>query len=317
METKQLSIIIPIYNVEKYISKCLESILDQSFTNEVEVICIDDGSTDKSGNICDLYAEKYKFIKVIHTPNKGVSMARNIGLANATGKYIAWIDSDDYISKDWYKNISRYLNKNYDLIYFDMDILFSNGQKRRKYYSWKSADLSPRKLYTDLATGLISSQLWSKVIKRKYWEGINFDVNMVYCEDYRILHKVIINVHTIKYIHKSLYYYVQREDSIVHDKSKLIHNALLGGGLVKERIAFFNQNNIPVPNDGIYLAIDVFLWNYIKGDGDKRIYENYYKIYLHVIKKNIFKWLLSPHINYRKKVQMLLIIIGIARWIKR
>ena len=124
-----LSIIIPIYNVEDYIKECLDSISKQKTKNEVEIICIDDGSTDKSGIICDEYAELDKRFRVIHQENKGVSYTRNLGVEMSKGKYLAWIDPDDYIDKDWWISIKYLINKNIDMIFFDYSIL-----KNKKYY---------------------------------------------------------------------------------------------------------------------------------------------------------------------------------------
>ena len=94
-----ISIIVPIYNVEKYLSRCVDSILNQTFT-DFELILVDDGSTDNSGKICDEYAEKDCRIKVIHKDNWGVSSARNVGLENSVGEYIMFCDSDDFVEKN-------------------------------------------------------------------------------------------------------------------------------------------------------------------------------------------------------------------------
>ena len=101
MEEK-ISVIIPVYNVEKYISRCLDSILNQSYKN-VEIIIINDGSTDKSGLICDEYSKRYDNIRVFHKENGGVSSARNLGITVAKGEYITFADPDDFLNKDMYK----------------------------------------------------------------------------------------------------------------------------------------------------------------------------------------------------------------------
>ena len=95
-----ISIVIPVYNVQDYIKKCLDSILSQTFS-DLEIILVDDGSTDLSGRICDYYSENDKRIKVIHTANGGLSEARNVGIKNATSEWITFIDSDDYVSSDY------------------------------------------------------------------------------------------------------------------------------------------------------------------------------------------------------------------------
>lgn len=95
-----ISVVVPIYNVEKYIEKCIDSIINQTYTN-LEIILVDDGSPDKCGKICDEYAKRDKRIKVIHKENGGVSSARNIGLDNLNGEYVTFIDADDYISNNY------------------------------------------------------------------------------------------------------------------------------------------------------------------------------------------------------------------------
>ena len=100
----KISIIVPVYNVEKYIHKCINSILDQSLT-EFELILVDDGSPDRSGEICDEYSKKDNRIKVIHKSNGGVSSARNIGIDKACGEYIGFVDPDDYIDVNMYERL--------------------------------------------------------------------------------------------------------------------------------------------------------------------------------------------------------------------
>lgn len=101
---KKISIIVPVYNVEKYLNECIESLLEQSYTNS-EIILINDGSNDKSGFICDEYSKKYSNIKVIHKKNEGLGFARNTGIDNATGDYIVFIDSDDFADRDLVKDL--------------------------------------------------------------------------------------------------------------------------------------------------------------------------------------------------------------------
>ena len=99
-----LSIIVPVYNVEKYLKTCINSLLEQKL-DAYEIILVDDGSTDSSGGICDEYAKKHEKIQVIHKKNGGLSSARNTGIENAVGKYIGFVDSDDYIMPEMYKNL--------------------------------------------------------------------------------------------------------------------------------------------------------------------------------------------------------------------
>ena len=120
MRQEKLSIIVPVYNVEKYINRCLSSIVNQTYEN-LDIIIIDDGSPDNCGSICDEYAAKDSRIKVIHKCNEGVSIARNIGINNATGQWITFVDSDDWIEADYYENIFDTIKDR------DVDIMYSGG----------------------------------------------------------------------------------------------------------------------------------------------------------------------------------------------
>ena len=116
-----ISIVIPVYNVQDYIKKCLDSILSQTFS-DLEIILVDDGSTDLSGRICDYYSENDKRIKVIHTANGGQSEARNVGIKNATSEWITFIDSDDYVSSDYIEylyNLIQVHNADISIASFD------------------------------------------------------------------------------------------------------------------------------------------------------------------------------------------------------
>ena len=116
--TPKISVIVPVYNVEKYLSRCIDSILAQTFT-DFELLLIDDGSKDKSGEICDEYANKDNHVKVFHKENGGVSSARNLGLDNAQGEWITFVDSDDFVNSDW---LSYYAKS------FDVDLIVQGYQ---------------------------------------------------------------------------------------------------------------------------------------------------------------------------------------------
>ena len=111
-KNKKVSIIVPVYNVEKYLQRCIESILTQTET-DLELLLIDDGSKDKSGLICDEYAQKDERVNVIHKENGGVSSARNLGIEKANGEWMCFIDADDYVRLDFLSNIQQYLFHNF------------------------------------------------------------------------------------------------------------------------------------------------------------------------------------------------------------
>ena len=121
MNEELISIIVPVYNVEEYLKECIDSIINQTY-KRIEIILVDDGSTDKSGKICDDYAKIDKRIKVVHKENGGLSDARNVGISVSSGKYIAFVDSDDWVEKTMYKKCIVYV-KSMMLIYAYADIL--------------------------------------------------------------------------------------------------------------------------------------------------------------------------------------------------
>lgn len=161
-----LSIIIPVYNVEKYLDECLESII-KNYNENIEVVLVDDGSIDNSGILCDEYAKKYKFITVIHKKNGGLSSARNVGIDKAKGKYIWFVDSDDYISDSSISSIIYATEKETDLIIGNYSVFYPNGNKEN-YQDFKfdiKQDMKPYEYFYQL--GNVSYAAVRFIIKRE------------------------------------------------------------------------------------------------------------------------------------------------------
>ena len=169
----KISVIVPVYNVEKFIKRCLDSIINQT-TKDLEIILVNDGSTDNSGKICDEYAKLDNRITVIHKENGGISSARNIGLDVATGEWIAFVDSDDYIEKDMYEVLYKTaIEKNVDIcacffkyLTVDNKILFNLTQEQLdmngKYNSKEFLEL----IYKDEYMNGICVATWNKIYKK-------------------------------------------------------------------------------------------------------------------------------------------------------
>lgn len=265
-----LSIIIPIYNVEKYIKECFDSIKNQDVGNEIEIICIDDGSDDKSGIICDEYAKYDKRFKVIHQKNQGVSVARNEGIKIAKGKYIGWIDPDDYISNDWWENIKSLLEHNsIDLLFFDY-IIMDKGKFKQKRFSNESRYLDKEKFLNEITIDRrIQNQLWQKIFKRELIEGIFFPKDVSLMEDYAVLHKIVLKSEKIYYLSKPLYFYRVRDDSIGAlipiDKN---YKSFL---IAKERYNFLLNNNINIPKIGYLMRAMSVCIQYYKMNKEEKI----------------------------------------------
>lgn len=243
----KISIIIPVYNVENYIEKCFNSIVKQKNMQDVEIICIDDGSTDNSGKICDKYAEMDERFKVIHQENLGVVAARNLGLDIAQGKYIAWIDPDDYIADNWYERINKCIEKDIDFIFFDYIYLLNNNMYRKRYED-SSGYIKKEKFLKELVLDRkVKSQLWSKVIKKSLFYDIRMSVELKIFEDYAIMHYLAERAKTIYYISDYLYFYLSRKSSLLNDKNNYnIDNEYRAYLLAKNRYKYLIEKNIKV-----------------------------------------------------------------------
>lgn len=213
------SFILPIYNVELYLEECVNSILMQTYC-DYEIILVDDGSTDLSPMICDKLAEKDRRIKVIHKANGGQSDARNIGTKNATGDYIIFIDSDDFILSDKFlENINQKAKNNPDLIFYKHQKYYhSDGHYDDCKYSYHEAinrTNYQERIYTLVQTDSFFGMAWIKAIKRSTIinGNIQFDVNLK-CEDMDWNYNLVLNSKSIELIDKSFIAYRQREGSV-------------------------------------------------------------------------------------------------------
>lgn len=213
-----ISVIIPIYNVEQYLKQCLDSVINQTYRN-LEIILVDDGSTDKSGLICDEYSQKDKRIKVIHKKNEGVAVARNTGLDNCSGEYITFVDSDDVIDIFFFERLYK-LSKNYNA---DITIGKHIELKEQSQYSFSSdvdnGELIERKeLYRKifLQEGT-DAFLWAKLYKKNIFDNIRCLDGEIY-EDIRIIDKIIEKCNIIVYTNYTGYCYIQHKGSITHGK---------------------------------------------------------------------------------------------------
>ncbi len=211
---EKISIIVPVYKVEQFLEKCINSLLNQTYKN-LEIILVDDGSPDNSGLICDKYAKKDKRIKVIHVENGGVSRARNIGIDNATGKYLTFVDSDDYIEINSYSKLLSHIDNKTELICYNYKY-DNNGECSEAIVELKTGSISKSSLYNEIIKEKsICGYPWNKL----YRLDIIKKFNIKFDEDIKIMEDLIFNlkylevISNIKYVDDAIYYYVQRENS--------------------------------------------------------------------------------------------------------
>ncbi len=221
-----ISVIVPVFNIDKYISKCIESIMEQTYKN-LQIILVDDGSTDTSGEICDRYAKKDIRIQVIHKKNGGLVSARNAGLEAAAGEYVGFVDGDDYIDIGFYEVLLEDMLKN-DVDFVHMGYRTENGNSSRacgnfeteKYQLTENSRLYfvEEGIFGKSGTFQITPSIWSKLFKREFIQKCYARVpkELSYGEDMFCLSMCMLEGRSM-YLHKTaMYHYVNRQGSLMN-----------------------------------------------------------------------------------------------------
>lgn len=245
MPMPQISVIVPVYNVEPYLRKCIDSILNQSFT-DFELILVDDGSTDRSGAICDEYVQMNARVRVFHTPNQGVSAARNWGLDQALGEWITFVDSDDWVEE-------RYLSCFFQTELGPKAIVYQNricdctAYRRGNKFAFSYDDVSFDALgimhaileYKILSDSYVTAKMFNKEVIRQY--GIRF------CEDISLAEDMLFVRHYFYYVEEvhirslAAYHYMQRPSSLTNSYHSSEEQILIFGELRKVIISLLNK----------------------------------------------------------------------------
>lgn len=215
MNNPLISVVVPVYNVEKYLRQCIDSILSQTYMN-LEIILVDDGSRDSSGSICDEYAKIDNRIVVLHKPNGGLSSARNAGIDIAKGEYIGFVDSDDWIEHDMYERL-------FDSICESGADIAVCGLFREYRDRAVRCSVNGNKVYRpDEAVGKLlensdfQDHAWTKLYKKSLWSEIRYPLGRYY-EDMLTTYKLFLQSYKIVLINQCLYHYRQRKGSIVRN----------------------------------------------------------------------------------------------------
>lgn len=275
MMKKKYSIIVPIYNAEKYIVRCIDSITSQSYSN-IEIILVNDGSTDNTKKILNSYKKKDKRIVAIHLKNGGVSNARNVGVQAATGDYITFIDADDYIEPNAIQEIDSIIERE------DIDIIKYNyiteiGFVKRKYhFSIKKSQIINKKdfdkfVYPYIFTTNDLSNVWNTVIKASIVKNVLFDVKLKYAEDSKFMFECLNLADNLFILDKYMYHYVQNSSSAINTRNYYKRVIQLANVLKANLFIYKEINNIEFSssmqkklNDAFfdYLAYDHNIHNY-------------------------------------------------------
>lgn len=215
-----VSVIVPVYNAEKYINNTIESILDQTYKN-IELLIIDDGSTDSSAKICDEWGKKDNRVKCIHRKNKGVSAARNYGLEIAEGDYIVFCDSDDWLDEEYIHELVMNVQKS-KVVISSFQQMTEKGINTRNYNFKKDNErFNKNKFFEDCINGYIYTfTVWGKIFARDIIGDTRF-VSLPYSEDAIFVRTVLTKCESVKFIDSEGYHYRINQNSVTVDSSRI------------------------------------------------------------------------------------------------
>lgn len=210
------SFIVPVYNTEKYLKKCLDSLVNQTY-KDFEIIVVNDGSTDKSSSIISKYQKKYKNIIVIDKENEGLSMARNRGVQKSSGKYIIFVDSDDYVSNKLLEEVDKKIDDS-DILRFQIATEDEEYTKINEYHEEGFESMCGYDAFRYLSSYHFVEPAWCYVIRKNYYIENKFSFKKgVYHEDFGLIPYVIYKARKVKSIDFIGYYYIQRNGSIMNN----------------------------------------------------------------------------------------------------
>lgn len=249
MNQELISIVIPIYDIQEYLKSCIDSVIVQTYAN-LEIILVDDGSPDDSPRICDEYAKKDGRIKVIHKKNGGLSAARNAGLKAAKGEYVAFIDGDDYIASNFIEVLYKTCKDTGADISCTSFYRVYSGKLVAPYKKSDAQSFNNLEAIRDIFTAhsLCEVMTWNKLYRRTLFadNDIEFPVGKLH-EDNFTTYKLLYFAHTIAFVNQPLYYYIQRDDSIM---GRLFNERRLGVfEMFDEARDFFASKGVVVNNE--------------------------------------------------------------------
>lgn len=304
-QEKNISIIVPIYNVENYLPSCIDSILKQTYKN-IEVILIDDGSPDNCSAICDEYEKKDERIRVIHQKNSGLSGARNTGIENAQGEYLIFVDSDDTIAPTMVEELYEYAEEHgCSIVACGRYYLFEDGKKICKITDEKSRTYSFEEAMYEMNTfTLFDMSAWAKIYRRELFQNIRFPKGKL-SEDYYIMYKLFDLAQSVGYVAKPLYNYLQRQSSISRNK-KINHDFVYAA---KEQMDFLDEKypKLKVLGHTAYASAnltvyDFYIKNGVKCPKDKLL------DFKKVVKENLSYIRKNENISKAKRIQFELFV---------
>lgn len=301
-----ISVIVPAYNVEKYLNGCIESLINQSYSN-IEIILVDDGSTDMTGKICDMIAKKDKRILSLHKKNGGLSDARNYGLKYANGDYITFVDSDDLVAPEMieilYESISV---NNADVSIIDPTHFFDNDTPKYRISGNIEIYDSENSICTMLYQKKFLVSAWGKLYRKSLFINNKFPVGMIF-EDIAVMYKIFSDCNKIVYNNSRLYGYRHRDDSITTKKFSKRDLDILK--ICDEMNEYFKNSSTKINKAVNCYTINANFRVYLNSVNNKE-FENIRKNCKDYILKNSFKNLMNIKVRFKLKMAILLFIFA-------
>ena len=315
MNKSLISVIIPVYNAEKYLDQCLHSIVNQTHKN-LEIILVNDGSSDNSGAICDEWGKKDSRIKVLHKDNGGSSSSRNLGLKNANGEYIGFVDSDDYIAEDMYEiMLSELIDSQKGisccsdyLVLEDEVVVDKNNIVKRGVYNTEEA-------LNEVFKFKAGTSVWRRLYKKDVLDGLEFP-NGETNEEFPIIIPTHIKANGMVHVGKALYYYRKHALSVTTsynfdpEKDFLYKNLKIMEAQIKEyKLNNYKNFNFFSAHNALSVGI-IMEKNFLQlSEDSKAMYDRYRKI----MKKYSLQYFFSPHSQVKDKILYLLVITRLLR----
>jgi len=317
-----LSIIIPVYNVSKYIEECLTSLVQQNNLSNCEIIIVNDGSTDNSLEICEKFAGKYEYITILSQENRGLGAARNFGISHATGRYLGFVDSDDYIRKDMFSTmLNEALKDDVDMVLCDIEMYFQALGKSKIIYLGleENTIYCGDELLEQFLQKKIQAFAWNKIYRRDLFCDIKYEEGLYY-EDIYPMFNILCKVKKAKVINFPFYVYRQRPDNISSNvTNKHIEDFNLGMRKVNAAYRKYkNHNEKLLGSFNIsYLSTSLDLYIKNKNFNTKKIYEDYENIYCKLPKYSLPEIMFNKYLDFKYKRVYILWVMKLLPFLKK
>lgn len=301
----EIDVIVPIYKVEKYLRKCIDSLIGQTY-KDINIILVDDGSPDNCGVICDEYARKYDNIIVLHKENGGLSDARNYGMLHSSAELIMFLDSDDWIELDMIELMVKHMQDDVDIVACHSILEFPAKISSKRKITNKVDIVSNESAIKMVLDKKLNVSAWGKLYRRILFEKVQYPINCLH-EDVPVIFQLLDKVKKVAIINSHLHHYRQQESSISH------------GNYTKRNFKFYEfvketkwiVDKYPSMKDdyyGFYYRVVKSLMAMFKDDNTIDTYYDDYCFFQNILQKNIFNILVNRSITIKDKITICLVL---------